>query len=343
MTALKASDVGKRFRKADDLPPVIVVFGPDRGLVTETSSAIAALFDGADDPFSVVRLDAATVTAEAGRLVDEARTVSMFGGRRLIFVRDGAGKNLSPALAPLLAEPSPDAVVLVEAGDLKRGVGLRKEVEANAAAVAVYCPADTVRDLERMIDEEAAGLGLAVDPEARAALIERIGADRAASRGEVSKACLHALGNERVTLADVDAVVGDVSASEMAEAVDAAFLGERARLDALLGKLLRQDTQATQLLMTLQWTLQSLELAAGAVAAGVAPTSAIDGVRPPLWGSRKIAAARALERWTPRTLRDAAEFANEAIYRTRIMPTMAAVLARDVLLRIVSQSAGRGR
>ena len=80
-----------------------------------------------------------------------------------------------------------------------------------------------------------------------------------------------------------------------------------------------------------------------APAAGVAPTSAIDGVRPPLWGSRKIAAARTLERWTPRTLRDAAEFANEAIYRTRIMPTMAAVLARDVLLRIVSQSAGRGR
>ena len=41
-------------------------------------------------------------------------------------------------------------------------------------------------DLERMIDEEAAGLGLTVEPDARAALIERLGADRAASRGEVS-------------------------------------------------------------------------------------------------------------------------------------------------------------
>ncbi len=343
MSALKASDVGKRFRAVKDLPPVVVVFGPDRGLVTETSAAIAALFDEADDPFAVVKLDAATVTAEAGRLVDEARTVSMFGGRRLIFVRDGAGRNLSPALAPLLAEPSRDAVVLVEAGDLKRGVGLRRDVEAHAAAVAIYCPADTVRDLERMIDEEAASLGLTVEPEARASLIERLGADRAASRGEVLKACLHALGNEAVTLADVDAVVGDVSANEMAEAVDAAFLGERTRLDRLLGKLLRQDTQAVQLLMTLQWTLQSLEQAAGAVATGVAPGSAIEGVRPPLWGSRKIAAARALERWTPQTLRTAAELANEAIFRTRVMPNLAAVLARDILLRIVSQSAARGR
>lgn len=343
MSSLKASEVRRRFRSVDDLPPIIVVFGPDRGLVTETSAAIAALFDGSDDPFSVVKLDAATVTSEAGRLVDEARTVSMFGGRRLVFVRDGAGRNLSPALAPLLAEPSSDAVVLVEAGDLKRGTGLRKEAEASRAAVAIYCPADTVRDLERMIDEEAASLGLTVEADARAALIERLGGDRAASRGEVAKACLHAYGNEALTLADVDAVVGDVSVNEMAEAVDAAFLGDRARLDALLRKLLRQDSQATQLLMTLQWTLQSLEYAAGAVAAGTAPSSAIEGVRPPLWGSRKTAAIRALERWTPRTLRAAAAHANEAVYRTRIMPSLASVTARDVLLRIVSQSAPRGR
>lgn len=340
MSSLRASEVARRFRRADDLPPVIVVFGPDRGLVTEVSGAIAALFDG-DDPFAVVKLDAATVVADTGRLVDEARTVSMFGGRRLIFVRDGAGKNLGPALAPLLAEPSPDAVVLVEAGDLKKGVGVRRDVESHAAAVAIYCPADSVRDLERMIDEEAAGFGLTVEPDARAALIERLGADRAASRGEVLKACLHALGNERVTLADIDAVVGDVSSGEMAEAVDAAFLGNRSHLDALLTKLLRQDTQATQLLMTLQWTLQSLELAAGAVAAGTPPSTAVDGVRPPLWGPRKTAAIRALERWTPRTLRTASAYTNEAIFRTRVMPHLAAVTARDVLLRIVSQSSAR--
>ncbi|GAB5374075.1 MAG: hypothetical protein AcusKO_05370 [Acuticoccus sp.] len=134
-------------------------------------------------------------------------------------------------------------MVLVEAGDIRKGVGLRKEVEAHAVAVAVFCPADTVRDLERMVDEEAASFGLTVEPDARAALIERLGADRAASRGEVMKACLHALGGETVTLADIDAVVGDVSAGEMGEAVDAAFMGDRGRLDALLAKLLRQDAR----------------------------------------------------------------------------------------------------
>ncbi|GAB5374076.1 MAG: hypothetical protein AcusKO_05380 [Acuticoccus sp.] len=96
--------------------------------------------------------------------------------------------------------------------------------------------------------------------------------------------------------------------------------------------------------MTLQWTLQSLELAASAVAAGTPPSSAIEGVRPPLWGApRKTAAVRALERWTPRTLRSAAALHQRShLPHSRILPHLAAVTARDVLLRIVSQSSARG-
>ncbi|MEM9222780.1 MAG: DNA polymerase III subunit delta [Pseudomonadota bacterium] len=342
MTAVRASEVDRRYKSADDLPPVVVVFGPDRGLVAEVSRKLAKLFDGAADPFAVVKLDAATVISDAGRLVDEARTVSMFGGRRLVHVRDGAGKNLSSHLAPLLSDPSEDAVVLVEAGDLKRGVGLRKEVEAHKVAAAVHCPADSVRDLERMVDEEAAALGLTVEPDARAALVERLGGDRGASRGEVSKACLFAAGSGKLTIADIDAVVGDVSASQMAEAVDAAFLGDLGRLDGLLTRLLRQDSAATQLLMTAQWTIHSLELASASVAAGQTPSRAVEGARPPFYGSRKLAATRALERWTPQMLRRVSASVGWAVFRTRVMPALAAAVARDVLLRIATQS-GKGR
>ena len=68
MTAAKANEVGRRFPHRDKLPPVVLVFGPDRGLVTEVSDAILALFDDSDDPFAIVKLDAATVTADPARL-----------------------------------------------------------------------------------------------------------------------------------------------------------------------------------------------------------------------------------------------------------------------------------
>lgn len=341
MTALRASDVARRLGDAARLPPIVLVFGPDRGLVTEVSDALTALFPAADDPFAVVKLDAATVAADPGRLMDEAGTVSLFGERRLILVRDGGTRNLAPALAPLLAQPPTDCVVVVEAGDLRRGMGLRKAVEDHGSAVAVYCPTDSERDLDRMIDEEAARLALRVDAEARALLRDRLGADRAASRNEVLKACLHAAETGVLGVADVNAVVGDVGVSELADAVDAALLGQRRQLDQLLSRLLRHDSAAVQLLMTAQRTLHALELAAAAVANGTAPTRAVEAVRPPFYGARKEAAARILDRWPAPRLRHASEAVASATFTTRLMPGLAAAVARDVLLRIVSQPAAR--
>lgn len=343
MTAIKASEIGRRFTDPDKLPPVILVFGPDRGLVTEVTDAISRLFDGGDDPFAVVRLDAATIAADPARLVDEAGTISLFGARRLVIVRDAGGRNLSPALAPLLRAPPRDAVVVVEAGDLKRGVGLRKEVEDDRVAAAVYCPVDGEKELERMIDEEARALGLTVHVDARAALVDRLGADRAASRSEVLKACLYAAGTGALTLGDIDAVIGDGGVAEVSEAVDAAFLGQRRILDQLLSRVLRQDSAAVTLLMDAQRFAQGLELGAAAVADGTAPMRAADAVRPPLYGSHRQTAPRILERWTPAPLRAASALLAEAIFRTRVMPALAAVTARDAMMRLASFEPERQR
>lgn len=337
MTALKAADVARRFTDAAKLPPLVLVFGPDRGLVTEVTEHIASLFAQAgDDPFTVVKLDAAALAGDPARLMDEANTVSLFGDRRLVVVRDGGGRNLSAAVAPLLRSPPCDSVVVVEAGDLKRGTGLRKEVEDDRVAAAVHCPADDERDLGRMIDEEAGQLGLAVAADAREALVDRLGADRAASRAEVLKACLYAAGTGRLTLGDVDAVVGDAGVAEVGEAVDAAFLGQRETLDRALPRVLRTDLAAVTLLMAAQRMSQALEFAAAAVAAGAAPVRAVDGVRPPLYGRQKATAVRVLDRWPAPALRGASELIAAAIFRTRIMPHLAAAVARDALMRIAS-------
>ena len=338
MTSLRASEVGRRLDSVEKLPGLILAFGPDRGLVTEVSAAIAKLFAlEADDPFAVVKLDAATIASDPLRLVDEVRTISLFGGRRLVVVRDGAGRNLDGAVTPLLEHPPTDAVVVVEAGDLKKGVGLRKKVEDDRTAVAIYCPQDGVRDLERMVDEEAASLGLTVETDARAALVERLGGDRAASRNEVLKVCLYAMESGRVTLEDVGAVVGDISTAAMTEAVDAAFLGRRETLDVLLARLLRQDTAAPQLLGVALRASQSLEVGASEVAGGTAANRVVEGLRPPVYGARKAAVARMLERWSPPALRTASAEIAAATFRTRMMPQLSAALARDTMLRIAAQ------
>src|SRR6185369_10017456 len=91
MVALRGKDIDAYLARPDPGRPIILLYGPDAGLVRERADALLkSAVDDPDDPFSMVRLDGDELSAEPSRLVDEALTVPLFGGRRAIRVRAGS-------------------------------------------------------------------------------------------------------------------------------------------------------------------------------------------------------------------------------------------------------------
>ena len=75
MVAVKAADVDAYVARPDPAHPVVLVFGPDGGLVSERVNAIIkASVDDPGDPFALARLESEDVAAEPSRLVEEAQT-----------------------------------------------------------------------------------------------------------------------------------------------------------------------------------------------------------------------------------------------------------------------------
>lgn len=140
-------------------------------------------------------------------------------------------KSLADDVKALLAEPPRDAIVLIEAGDLKKGAGLRGIVEAADGAMALPCYADEARDIDSVIDDELGKAGMSMTLEARQMLRRNLGGDRLASRGEVAKLTLYALGRNEITLDDVQALTGDVSGQSFDDAVDAVLAGQLDQFD----------------------------------------------------------------------------------------------------------------
>src|SRR3981189_1237601 len=197
MVALKGADIDKFVARPDSTRPVVLVFGPDAGLVRERAEALVrASVDDPKDPFQLARLDGDDLASEPMRRVEGANTIPLFGGRRAVWVRAG-GRNFAPAVEALIASTSPDCRVVIEAGDLKRSAPLRALCERARNAVALPCYADGERDLVRLIDDEMRDADLAISPEARAALIPLLGGDRLASRHEVRKLARFDRGNAR--------------------------------------------------------------------------------------------------------------------------------------------------
>src|SRR4029079_13804938 len=113
--------------------------------------------------------------------------------RGVVWVRNASGqKPLAEDVKALTAEPARDAIILIEAGDLKKGVGLRAVVEGADNAMALPCYADEARDIDTVIDDELRKAGMSMTLEARQALRRNLGGDRLASHGEVKKVTLHA-------------------------------------------------------------------------------------------------------------------------------------------------------
>ncbi|TIW38893.1 MAG: DNA polymerase III subunit delta, partial [Mesorhizobium sp.] len=173
MAQKKGYEVDSWLARPDPAMSIVLLYGPDRGLVAERARAFAGKTGlPLDDPFSVVRLDGAEVDRDQGRLLDEARTVPMFSDRRLLWVRNASGqKALADDVKALTSEPARDAIILIEAGDLKKGTGLRAIVEAAGNAIALPCYADEARDIDIVIDDELRKAGMSMTLEARQALL----------------------------------------------------------------------------------------------------------------------------------------------------------------------------
>ncbi len=160
MVALKTGEIDAFVARPDPRRPIALVFGPDAGLVRERVDALVkAAVDDPADPFGLARLDGDALADEPSRLVEEAHTFPLFGGRRAVWVKAG-GRNFTAAVEALLAAPpAADCRVVIEAGDLKRNAPLRAMCEKSAVAAALPCYADGDREITRLIDEEMRGVG----------------------------------------------------------------------------------------------------------------------------------------------------------------------------------------
>jgi DNA polymerase-3 subunit delta len=334
MVALKSSEIERFVARPDPARPIVLVFGPDAGLVRERVEVlIKASVDDIKDPFQLARLDGDDLAGEPTRLVEEANTIPLFGGRRAVWVRAG-GRNFAPAVEALIAFPSPDCRVVIEAGDLRKTSPLRAVCEHAKNAVALICYADGERDIARLIDDEMRAAGLSISPEARAALVPLLGGDRLASRHEIAKLALFAHGTARVELDDVMAVVADASTLALDGTIDAAFAGRTEELEVQLGKAATAGTSAGTIVSSALRQVAQLHKAKLAVDQGASVSDAAGGIQPFLHFSRRAAVEAALKIWSSARLERAMAQLAEATLETRKQTALADVIAERSLLAI---------
>jgi DNA polymerase-3 subunit delta len=286
--------------KPDPRAAAVLLYGPDTGLVRERALRLmGTVVADASDPFRVVDLDAALLKRDPARLADEAAAIAFGGGRRVVRIRD-ATDALADVLESFLEAASAGedlALVIVEAGELSPRSSLRRLFEEAENAAAVACYQDEGAQLVATIRRALAEDGVAASDDALSYLAENLGADRAVTRSELAKLALYVGPGRTAQLEDAMACVGDSSALSLEDLAFAAADQSPRAVDRALGRALQEGVEPVSVVRAVARHFERLHLAAGRMAEGESPESAMAALRPPVFFKHKSRFLAQMRRW----------------------------------------------
>lgn len=278
-----------------------LIYGEDAGQVRELAKKLAeTVVDDLNDPFRVTTLDVSNLTADPSRLSDEQAAMPFGGGRRLIRLRGITGDH-ARLISETIQEPSGDGLIIAEAGPLRRDSAMVKMFEASKTGAAIPCYADEGRSLAVLLDQTLKQENISLTPDARSYVINRLGADRAATRSEIEKLLLYVGKNGKLDLEDAVDAIGDAGSTSVDDLVYATATGDITSSHRALDRLTAANTQPITVIRSMIGHLTKLRaVVAKAETSGLEP--ALASIRPPIFFKRKTAFQEQARIWSRQRL-----------------------------------------
>jgi DNA polymerase-3 subunit delta len=305
-----------------------------RELARRTVEKIAG---AVDDPFNVVRFDDSALASDPGRLAYEVASLSMLGGKRVVWVTD-ADQAFLKSVEVILSGGGGGNFIVAESGSLAKSSRLRAVFEKSEQAVAVAVYEDSEDQVAALVESILAPLGLVLAPDAGVRLLELLGTDRAAARQEIGKLATYCLGTGEIGLSDVEAVCGESSGGDADGLIDAVFGGEVENVDRRFTALTASGTDAGRILtlaglhaLRLQWLKLDIDR-------GMRVEDALRAEKPPVFFKRHEAVRLQLRIWDLAALLSAASTLSTCTLQMRRTPALAETLASRALLALARNS-----
>lgn len=317
----------------------VLIYGPDQGLVRERSNLLlGGVVDDPRDPFRVCDLTGEEAARDPARLMEEAISLSMTGGRRVVRVR-GMADSFAPTMAEVLKLPTGDTLILVEAAELTARSKLRAAFERGKDTAALACYRDEGWELGAVIADELSRQGITADGDARRLLASCLGGDRMQTRNEIAKLALYVGAGQRATARDVEDAVADSSFLSLERIAHNVSSGNLDDLDRSLERALANRESPDTILGAVRRHLTQLELVLGLKERGVNEAQAMKSAGVIHFRARDALKA-ADKLWTAHLVHRARNYLFEAEAQCRTTDMPDATICRRTLFDIARTAAG---
>lgn len=278
--------------------------GPDEA----QSRALAARLLEALDA-SKFALAGGAVKSDPAVLADEAGAMSLFGGKRLIWI-EPAGEEIAGGVEALLEANAAESPVVAIAGALRKTSNLLKLAESSPLAIAFAAYAPEGADAERMVADVGRRLGLKISPPVAARLADSCGNDQAIVAQELQKLALYIDASpqspKELDHDAIDAVGADLPEGEVLHLADLALAGRVGDLAVELSNL-PAGAESIPAVRAVQRRLLQLAPARARIERGESSDSVMTSLGKSLFWKDKPMVAKMLSMWDSRRLATVAD------------------------------------
>jgi DNA polymerase-3 subunit delta len=255
-------------------------------------------------------ISAAALKADPALLADEASAISLFGGKRLLWI-EPAGEDIVAAVEAFLQSPSPESPVVAIAGDLKKSSSLRKLAEGDQHSLAQVSYLPDGAAIERTVEQMARAEGLIVEPGIAQRVAADCGNDRAVIAQELAKFALYLDADverpRRLDMAALDEIGAGGAEAGFNALADLALSGDIAGLANQLELAGAAGAEAVTIVRSLQRRLMTIAPIRARVDSGEAAGAVMTSLGKALFWKDKEIVARIVGAWdSPRLARVAA-------------------------------------
>jgi DNA polymerase-3 subunit delta len=246
-------------------------------------------------------VSASAVKSDPASLVDEAGAMSLFGGKRLVWI-EPATKDIEEGVAALLEGAETESAVVAIAGSLAKTSALLKLAEASPLAVAYASYVPEGQDAERMVIDVGRRFGLKISPPVAARLADAADNDQAIVSQELQKLALYIDASphapKELDHGAIDEIGVANAEGDFQRLADLALGGEIEELSEELAKLTAGGSEAIPVVRSLQRRLLMLAPARARVERGERIDAVMTSLGKALFWKDKSAVQRMLQKWS---------------------------------------------
>ena len=243
---------------ARDIAAVCAVVGTDHFLRQEAIEKLLTEVAEALDEVGPSRFDGAS--AGLADVLDEVRTLSLLGGKRVVIVEDADGFITAhrQRLERYCENPSPGGALILACARLPRNTRLYRIISEKGRVIA--CEAPARRALPAWLATRArSAYGKQLEPAAAGLLLEHVGDALGLLDAELAKLSVYVGERTQISTGDVEALVGHQREEKVFGITDAMAAGNPARALELWEQVLATDRAApARALAGLAWSVRRL-------------------------------------------------------------------------------------